>query len=163
MNDSLKPLKLIAVAAMSCNRVIGKAGKLPWHIPEDLQFFKRLTSGSPVLMGRKTFESIGRPLPDRRNFIVSTSLDSAPEGTMVINSIDELNDLEPRLSGKVFVIGGAQIYASLMGEISEIYLSYIYDKHEGDTYFPEFEKHFAPYEIILKNDLFEVRHFTRCA
>lgn len=157
MSQELNPLQLIAVAAMSSNRVIGRDGKLPWHFPEDLKFFKQLTSGHPVVMGRKTFESIGRPLPNRQNVILSTTLDKAPEGTSLVSSVDDLN----RLKGKVFVIGGAQIYAALMNRIDELYLSYIYDEHEGDTFFPEFEEHFSPYESIRQSDHFEVRHYVR--
>jgi dihydrofolate reductase len=161
MTESSNPLELIAVAAMCSNRVIGKSGKLPWHIPEDLAFFKQLTSGYPVIMGRKTFESIGRALPNRRNVIISKSLETAPEGTSLFNSIDELSRPEACLYGKVFVIGGAQVYASLMQKIGEIYLSYIYEEHEGDTFFPEFEEAFEPFVVIKKYESFEVRHHMR--
>ena len=161
MMQAANQLELIAVAAMSSNRVIGKAGQLPWHLPEDLKFFKELTSGHPVLMGRRTFESIGRPLPNRHNVIISKSLDSAPEGTSLISSIEALDDPESGLQGKVFVIGGAQVYASLMPRIAEIYLSYIYKEHEGETEFPHFEEGFAKFSLIRSHDLFEIRHYAR--
>ena len=161
MNETSSPLELIAVAAMSSNRVIGQSGTLPWHIPEDLQFFKQLTSGHPVIMGRKTFESIGHPLPNRLNVIISTSLKTAPEGTLLLTSIDRLSEPDACLNGKVFVIGGAQLYTSLMQQIGEIYLSYIYANHEGDVFFPEFEDDFAPYDVIRRYEIFEVRRYLR--
>ena len=159
--QSDNPLELIAVAAMSSNRVIGRCGQLPWHLPEDLKFFKELTSGHPVIMGRRTFESIGRPLPNRHNVVISKSLDSAPEGTSLISSIEDLDAPELRLNGKVFVIGGAQVYACLMPRIDERYLSYIYEEHEGETKFPDFEEGFADFSLIRTHDLFEIRHYTR--
>ena len=83
-------MKIHLIWAQDQNGGIGKDRKLPWHIPEDLQFFKQLTSGHPVIMGRKTFESIGHPLPNRLNVIISTSLKTAPEGTLLLTSIDSL-------------------------------------------------------------------------
>lgn len=154
-------LELVAVAAMASNRVIGRSGQLPWHIPEDLKFFKELTSGHPVLMGRRTFESIGHPLPKRHNVIISQSLDSAPAGTSLIRSTESLHSPDLAISGKVFVIGGAQVYASLMPLINEIYLSFIYEEHEGDTTFPEFEENFGEYSLIRSYDRFEIRHYIR--
>lgn len=161
MTQSPDPLRLIAVAAMASNRVIGKNGKLPWRLPADLDFFKRLTTGYPVIMGRKTFESIGRPLPKRRNIIISTTLKIAPSGTDLVASIDALRLPSINLSGKAFVIGGAQIYAALMPQIDEIYLSYIFEDHQGDATLPEFETSFDLKEVIKKYDDFEVRHYFR--
>ena len=161
MTQTPDPLRLIAVAAMASNRVIGRNGKLPWKLPEDLEFFKRLTTGYPVIMGRKTFESIGRPLPKRRNIIISNTLKTAPSGTDLVASIDALRLPSNNLSGRAFVIGGAQIYNALMPQIDEIYLSYIFEDHQGDVTLPEFEKSFDLKEVIKKYDAFEVRHYLR--
>jgi dihydrofolate reductase len=161
MTQTSDPLRLIAVAAMASNRVIGKNGKLPWKLPEDLEFFKQLTTGYPVIMGRRTFESIGRPLPKRRNIIISNTLKTAPTGTDLVASIDSLRMPSNNLSGRVFVIGGAQIYTALMPQIDEIYLSYIFEDHQGDVTLPEFEKYFNLKEVIKKYDAFEVRHYFR--
>lgn len=163
MTQAPDPLRLIAVAAMAGNRVIGKDGKLPWRLPEDLEFFKQLTTGHPVIMGRRTFESIGRPLPERRNIIISKSLKTAPAGTDLVASIDALRLPPVNLSGRVFVIGGAQIYTALMPQIDEIYLSYIFENHQGDTVLPEFEDFFDLREVIRKYESFEVRHYVRNA
>lgn len=151
-------MKLIAVVAMASNRVIGRDGQLPWHLPEDLKFFKRLTSGGTIVMGRKTYDSIGRPLPKRRNIVLSRNLEEAPNGCELASSIDDLD-----LSGDIFIIGGAQIYASLMDQLDEIILSYVFEPHEGDTHFPAFEDQFEPTEVLLSTDQFEVRRYTRKA
>ena len=148
--------RLIAVVAMASNRVIGRDGALPWHLPEDLKFFKRLTSGGTVVMGRKTYESIGRPLPKRRNIVLSRSLDAAPEGCELAADLGELD-----LSGEVFVIGGAQIYAALMDQLDEIVLTYVFEAHEGDTFLPAFESQFELHEILFETSEFEVRRYLR--
>lgn len=161
MTQSSPPLQLIAVAAMASNRVIGINGKLPWKLPEDLKFFKQLTSGYPVIMGRKTLDSIGRPLPGRRNIIISRTLKSAPAGTDLVASIEALRLPSVNLHGRAFVIGGAQIYTALMPQIDEIYLSYIFEDHQGDTTLPEFEESFELSKVIKKYKDFEVRHYLR--
>lgn len=158
---STSTLKLVAVAAMASNRIIGKAGQLPWHLPEDLKFFKELTSGNAVLMGRKTFESIGRPLPNRQNIILSKSLAIPPDGTTVVSCAEEIFSPELDLKGDLYVIGGAKVYESLMPQTSEIFLSYIHEEYSGDTSFPQFEEAFGNYAVIQKFDLFEVRHYVR--
>ncbi len=150
------PLRLIAVVAMASNRVIGKDGGLPWHLPEDLKFFKKLTSGGTVVMGRKTYESIGRPLPNRRNIVLSRSLESAPEGCELATGIDDI-----QLSGDVFIIGGAQIYSALMDQLDEIILTYVFEPYEGDTLLPEFEAGFEMKEVIALTPEFEVRRYAR--
>jgi len=154
-NYSLK-----AVVAMASNRVIGKDGQLPWHLPEDLKLFKKLTTGHPILMGRKTYESIGRPLPKRRNIVLSKTW-KAPEGVdvEVIQDLDDLAALG--LGGDVFLIGGAQVYAALLPRCDEVYLSYIHEPYEGDTYFPPFEDQFELAEVVEKFDEFELRRYVR--
>ncbi len=128
-------MKLALIVAVARNRVIGMGGKLPWHISEDLKRFKRLTTGHTVLMGRRTFASIGRPLPNRRNVVIS----STPQpGVETYRSISEALE---SLKGeeKVFVIGGGQLYACLLDSADELYLTLVDQGVEGDTFFPLYE------------------------
>lgn len=136
---------LIAVAAMATNRIIGRDGQLPWHLPEDLKFFKNTTLGHPILMGRKTWDSLGRPLPKRRNLVLSRSLAPTP-GAEVLKDPDELDTLG--IEGTVFVIGGAEIYRLLLPRTSEILLTVLDKPAEGDTEFPPFEEEFELAEIL---------------
>ncbi|MDB6133099.1 MAG: dihydrofolate reductase region [Verrucomicrobiales bacterium] len=145
-NDVLETtLKFIAVAAMTPNRVIGLHNEIPWHLPEDLKFFKKTTSGHPILMGRKTWESLGRPLPNRRNLVLSRTLDNAP-GAEILRHPDEISKLG--LKGTVYVIGGAEIYHLLMPRTSEILLTMVEFAAEGDTLFPPFEEEFELAEVL---------------
>ena len=155
-----KPYSLKAVVAMASNRVIGRDGQLPWHLPEDLKLFKRLTLGCPIIMGRKTYESIGRPLPKRRNIVISRAW-RPPENVdiEVVKTTEELGSLG--LSGDVFLIGGAQIYAALLPDCEEVYLSFVYEAHEGDTQFPEFESEFELAEVLERFNEFELRRYVR--
>lgn len=151
--------RLIAIAAMSGNRVIGRAGALPWHHPEDLRFFKRTTLGHPVLMGRATYESIGRPLPGRQNIVLSRTL--APrEGITVIRDLAQLEQACPPDS-TVFVIGGAQVYQALLPRCAELYLTLVRGAHEGDAFFPPFEHLFTPAEILGGTEDLEFRRHLR--
>ncbi len=152
-------MKLKAIAAMASNRVIGKEGKLPWHLPEDFRWFKKLTMGHPIVMGRKTCESIGRPLPGRRNVVVSRQWTTAPEGFELIHSIEALGDLE--LEGDVFVIGGAVLYKELLPECEEFYLSYVFEEYQGDAIFPAFEDQFKLEEVMASYPEFELRRYVR--
>ncbi|MDE3057755.1 MAG: dihydrofolate reductase [Bacteroidota bacterium] len=124
------------VAALTPSRVIGKGGKLPWHIPEDLKRFRQLTTGHCVVMGRKTYEAIGKPLPNRRNVVVTSR--SIP-GIETYGSLDTafaaLSDVE-----EVFVIGGGKIYAQTLGKASKLYLTIVHQNVEGDTFFPPYEE-----------------------
>lgn len=151
--------ELAAIVAMASNRVIGRNGTLPWHFPEDLQFFKRTTLGHPILMGRATFESIGRPLPGRQNIVLSSSL--APrDGITLIRSLAELPSVCPD-SQKTFVIGGAQLYQELLPACSELYLTYIDQPHEGDVLLPPFEHLFDLVETLQQSPPLEFRRYTR--
>lgn len=136
--------RYIAIAAMASNRVIGKDGALPWHLPEDLKFFRKVTTGHPILMGRKTWDSLGKPLPNRRNLILSRTLPEAP-GAEVLRGQDELDALA--LTGPVYVIGGAEIYQLLMPRTAEVLLTVLTEPAEGDTVFPVFETNFVLEEI----------------
>jgi len=126
------------VAALARNRVIGVGSHLPWRLPEDLARFKRLTMGAPVIMGRKTRESIGRPLPGRRNIVVTRERAATWEGCVVAHSLDEalaLADDAP----EAFVIGGAELYAQALPRAARLYLTLIDADYAGDAWFPEFD------------------------
>jgi dihydrofolate reductase len=141
---------LEAVVAMAENRVIGRDGALPWRLPEDLKFFRQLTTGHPVLMGRKTFDSIGRPLPGRRNIVLSRTA-PARAGVEMIRSVAELEALG--LEGAVFLIGGAELYAQLLPQCRTVWVSKVALCPEGDAFMPEFESAFpAPMEVAVFAD-----------
>ena len=129
--------KCIIVAA-SDNDAIGRGGVMPWHLSEDLKYFKRVTLGCPVIMGRTTFESIGRPLPGRKN-IVLTSREGLPEGVCRVSSIEEAySAAEP--AQKCFVIGGARVYAQVIGTMDRIYLTRIHTTVcDADAFFPHID------------------------
>ena len=144
-NFPLNTPRYIAIAAMASNRVIGKDGALPWHLPEDLKFFRKTTTGHPILMGRKTWESLGRPLPNRRNLILSRTLPSPP-GAEILNTLEALDALA--LEGPVYIIGGAEIYQLLLPRTHEIFLTVLTESAEGDTVFPAFETDFILAEVL---------------
>ena len=147
-----------AIAAMSLNRVIGAEGKIPWHLSEDLRFFKRTTFGHVVLMGRTTYESLGKPLPGRENWVVS----SRPlTGVRTIHDLDEL--AEPRDGREIFVIGGAQLYAALLPTCAELLLTLVKREVSGDVFFPPFEKAFRLEEVLQSSDQLEIRRYRRRA
>lgn len=123
------------VVAKSKNNVIGKNNKLPWHLPADLQHFKNLTMNKPVIMGRKTFDSIGKPLPNRRNIIISRNKHFIAKGCEIFSSIDDaLNAVknEP----EVMIIGGENIFSQTLNKANRIYLTVIDAEFDGDTFFP---------------------------
>ena len=148
---------MIAIAAMSRERVIGGRGKIPWHIPEDLKFFKRTTLGHVTVMGRKTFESLGKPLPGRENWVLSRS--ASFEGVRVFRHPSEI--VPPGDGREVFVIGGAELDAALLPRCREILLTLVDMRVEGDTWFPEFESEFDAGEVILTGDSYTIRRFRR--
>jgi len=149
-----------AIAAMARNRVIGRGGTIPWRIPDELRWFKRATTGHTVLMGRKTFESLGRPLPNRRNVVVTRG--PAPEGVETVGSLDSLDPAALAGPGRdVFVIGGAEIYAQLLPRCEELLLTVLPFDAEGDARFPEFEPLFEFRECVLEHPEFEVRRYVR--
>jgi dihydrofolate reductase len=129
---------LSLVAAIARNRVIGIGGRLPWHLPEDLRRFKRLTMGAPVIMGRRTHESIGRPLPGRRNIVVTRQATAHWPGCTVAPSLAAALALAAD-APEAFVIGGAALYAEALPHANRLYLTLIDAAYDGDTRFPEFE------------------------
>lgn len=125
------------IVAIADNNAIGKDNALLWHISEDLKFFKRTTMGCPVIMGRKTFESIGRPLPKRTNVVVSRSGYAAPEGVVVVASLEEAFASVPGDVERAFVIGGGQIYAQAMSQADRLIVTHVHTTIEdADTFFP---------------------------
>ena len=128
-------MRIAAVVAMAENRVIGSHNKLPWHLPADLQHFKKITMGKPIVMGRKTFESIGRPLPGRCNIVISRDTDFQAPGCVVVHSID-CALAAADYSDEVCVIGGALIYEHMLPRIQRIYMTMIHYEVEGDAHFP---------------------------
>lgn len=126
------------IAAMADNRVIGIDNTLPWHLPADLRHFKKITMGKPILMGRKTYESIGKPLPGRTNIIVTTDRGYQAPGCIVVHSIDEALGATQE-SEEVMVIGGASFYEQLLPRADRLYLTLIHADFAGDAYFPDID------------------------
>ncbi|MCL9780555.1 type 3 dihydrofolate reductase [Vibrio sp. S4M6] len=125
------------IAAMANNRVIGKDNQMPWHLPADFAWFKRCTMGKPIVMGRKTFDSIGKPLPGRMNIVISRNLDLHIEGVKVVASIDDAIELAKIDSEEVMIIGGGSIYDACLVKADKLYLTFIDANIEGDTCFPD--------------------------
>lgn len=140
----MSSVRLAMIAAMSRNRVIGRDNALPWHISVDLKHFKRTTLGKPVVMGRKTFESIGRPLPGRTNIVVTRQKDYRPDGVRVATSTASALALADEVAAadgadEVMVIGGEQLYRSLLPHAERLYLTEVDAEVEGDAFFPELD------------------------
>lgn len=129
-------MQISIIVAMSENRVIGINNQLPWHLPADLQHFKSITMGKPILMGRKTFDSIGRPLPGRQNIVVTRDPNFSPEQVTVAHS-PEAALTAASDHDEVMVIGGASFYAQMLPQASRLYLTVVHQSIEGDAYFPE--------------------------
>ena len=138
------------IAAAAANNVIGIQNKLPWNIPEDLKFFKNKTQGSTVIMGRKTFESLGSPLPKRLNIVVSRS--RSFEGVLMASGIDEAikKAQKEKNSKEIFIIGGGDIYKQSLDKVQKIYLTRIHKNYEGDAFYPEVPK--DQFHLIEKID-----------
>jgi dihydrofolate reductase len=151
---------LKAVAAMSLNRVIGRDNQIPWRLPADFRWFKQLTTGHVVLMGRKTFASLGKPLPNRTNIVVTRHGDLPGVVTIADLAHFEESAYAPR---EVFLIGGAQLYCQLLDRCTDLYLSVVQLEVEGDTFFPSFEDRFEFADVPLSTPDFEVRHYRNRA
>lgn len=128
------------IVAMDQNRLIGKNNKLPWHLPADLQYFKKVTMGHPIVMGRKTFESIGRVLPGRENVIVTRNKEFKAEGCVVLHDIAQIKRFADNHEKEVFVIGGAEIFKEILPFTDRLYITEIHETFEGDTFFPEIDE-----------------------
>ena len=132
-----KPIVSIIVA-MAKARVIGKENDMPWHLPADLQHFRKVTTGKPIIMGRKTYESIGRPLPKRHNIIISRNSDYKVDGCDVVGSLEDAVTLAGDVE-ELFIIGGGFLYSQTINQADKLYLTFIDLDVEGDTFFPEYE------------------------
>lgn len=135
-------VQIVQVVAVSLNGIIGADGDMPWSLPSDLKRFKQITMGKPVVMGRKTFESIGRPLPGRANVVISRSATYKVDGVHVVSSIDEALELATRLAKdtgaeEVCVIGGGEIYVQTLARTNRIYMTRVMAEMAGDTRYPE--------------------------
>lgn len=128
------------LVAASENNVIGAANKLPWHLPADLRYFKNLTWAMPILMGRKTFESIGKPLPGRKSIVITRNRNWQHEGVDVVHSVEEAVQKASAYGAKeIFVIGGAEIFETSLPKAERIYLTRIHHHFDGDAFFPEID------------------------
>lgn len=141
----MRDFTLSAIVAMAQNRVIGINNSLPWYLPNDLKYFKAVTMGKPVIMGRKTFESIGKPLPGRPNIVISTNPDYSAEGISVVTSVAAARELAGNIlaidgGSEAMVIGGEQIYRLFMDSLDRLYLTEVMAEVDGDAWFPEFDE-----------------------
>lgn len=132
-------MKIAMIAAMANNRVIGKDNKMPWHLSADLKHFKKMTLGKPVVMGRKTFESIGRPLPERKNIVISRTSSLSIDGVSCVNSFDGALAAAGECD-ELVIIGGGQLYQQLLPQADILYLTIIDLEVEGDTFFPQWDE-----------------------
>ncbi|MEN8106940.1 MAG: type 3 dihydrofolate reductase [Pseudomonadota bacterium] len=131
-------MKISIIVAMAENRVIGRDNRLPWYLPADLKHFKATTLGKPILMGRKTWESIGRPLPERTNIVITRDENYTASGCVVVHSLDAaLSAAEHH--AEVMIIGGAELYRQVLPQADTLYLTLVHGEFEGDTCFPQWE------------------------
>ncbi len=136
-------MKKVLVVAVSENGVIGKDGDIPWYFPEDLKHFREVTIGSPVVMGRKTFESLPEdytPLPDRTNIVLTRSEVNLPESVKVVNSLKEAWSTAEEHGETVYIIGGSSIYEQTLEDADKLVLTRIHDRYDGDTFFPDWNE-----------------------
>lgn len=148
-------MRISLIVAAAKNGAIGQAGRMPWHLPNDLRHFKNLTWGMPIIMGRKTFDSIGKPLPGRQNIVITRRPDFKPEGVFVVESPERALSIASMSDVKeVIVMGGGEIYSLFMNRADRIYLTRIHAEVEGDTFFPEidFEKWALTSQLLQPSD-----------
>jgi dihydrofolate reductase len=155
----MKPFK--AIAAMSLNRVIGRGNAIPWHLPEDFKWFKRMTTGHVIIMGRKTFQSIGKPLPNRTTVVLTRSTEPIP-GVIKLADFHDLNSNAPAFARKeIFICGGAQVYNQALPLCSDLFLTLVQRTVEGDTFFPAFEDKFELVETVAETPDFKILHYRQ--
>ncbi len=152
------PRSLIGIAALARNRVIGLRGRLPWRLPEDFKHFKATTMGGVLVMGRVSYEEIGRPLPGRETVVLSRSSADIP-GVTVVRDFDEVWSLFPEK--QLFLAGGAQLYAQALPRCTELILTHVNLTPEGDAFFPEYESLFDAGEVISSNEQFTIMRHAR--
>lgn len=138
-------MKLSMIVAVAENGVIGRNNALPWYLPNDLKYFKQTTMGKPVIMGRKTYESIGKPLPGRTNIVITRQADYQPEGVKVVSSVEAARELAESVclidgQEEAMIMGGAEIYALALPHTDRLYLTEVHADVDGDAFFPEYDK-----------------------
>jgi dihydrofolate reductase len=149
-----------AIVAMTRERVIGDRNRIPWRLQGEQRWFKEVTMGHPILMGRKTFESIGKPLPGRRNLVVTRTGYFA--GVELIRDLEAFDPVPYELPGKeIFVIGGAEIYGALLDRCDTIYVTIVKEHYPGDTFFPDFESQFEIVETVRETPEYDIFRFQR--
>jgi dihydrofolate reductase len=153
-------MKITLVAAIASNNVIGKENSLPWNIPEDLKRFKQMTSGHTILMGRKTFDSIGRPLPNRQNIVMTKDKNFEQEGIKVINDFDEALELIKESNEDIFVIGGSKIYELFEPVANSLAITRILKDFEGDAFFPDIN--WELWQIEKEEKFFDEKSNVEC-
>lgn len=145
------------IVAKAQNNAIGKANQLPWHLPKDFQYFKKITSGHHILMGRKTYESIGKPLPNRISLVVSRNPNYHLEGVHVVSSIKKALEIAHKNQEKeLFVIGGGKIYAEMLPQANRLYVTEVHTEIQGDTFFPNIPETWA--EISREKHSTDAKH-----
>ena len=144
---------------MSENRIIGQGNKIPWHLPEDFKWFKKMTTGQVIVMGRRTFESIGKPLPNRETIVLSRGGFQIPGA----RTVSDLSEIDPQREARdIFICGGAQIYAQALSLCSDLYLTLVKRTVTGDAFFPPFEEQFELAEQILDCAAFTIVRYANC-
>ena len=146
---------------MSLNRVIGAGNRIPWYLPEDFKWFKQVTTGNVIVMGRKTFESIGRPLPNRTTIVLSRTLPAIP-GVVTVRDLTSINPDAAEFAGRqIFICGGAEVYRQALPLCSELLLTLVKREVEGDALFPPFEEEFELAETIRRTSQFDILRYRR--
>ena len=143
-------MKISIIVAMARNHAIGLSNQIPWHLSADLKKFKAITMGAPILMGRKTYESIGKPLPGRQNIIISRNPKYQPEGCLVFNDVEKAIEACQHYD-EIFIIGGASLYETMLSKADALYLTQINKDFEGDTFFPEINN--KDWEEVSREDI----------
>jgi dihydrofolate reductase len=137
--SSILKAKITLIVAKAVNNVIGNNNELIWHLPNDLKRFKILTTGHPILMGRKTFESIGRPLPNRTNIVITRNSEWKQEGIEIATSLENAIEIASKIDSEIFIIGGGNIYQQSLALADVLEVTEVHQEFEGDTYFPEID------------------------
>jgi dihydrofolate reductase len=150
-------MRISMIWAMAENNVIGRDNKLPWHLPNDLKYFKKITTGKPIIMGRKTYDSIGKPLPNRTNIVITRDTKFYEDGVKVVHTLDDAIELAEATClinalDEVIVIGGAEIYKLCLPKADRLYVTLVHANVDGDAYFPEIE--LSDYDEV-KREFFE--------
>lgn len=153
-------MKITLVAAIASNNVIGNNNSLPWDIPEDLKRFKETTSGHTILMGRKTFESIGRPLPNRINIVMTRDNNFSFEGIKIVRNLKESLNLIKELNEEIFVIGGSKIYELFEPVATSLIITRVLKEFEGDAFFPKID--WSLWEIKSEDKFYDKKSDTNC-